>query len=271
MLDWASSFSISGRHLLKQNTLLTTLPTLTKEWRVSFEFNPKNYDYRGYAQILQMTIGGKDGNVGDRTPSLWIHKTRGVYISTTLNGEADVGKLFRTKKPRINEWTTVEISQARKGSKYMFSLVIKGETLWSVENTRPMQFSNVYVYACSVWYVAQAGSIRGFKIENKMPGENKLLLVKFIYFIFLSVLTPQWSEWGECTKNRTRPDISCIASYSSDNCPMEVEGEGCSSPGNSCRFVVISVKLTFRKFCVNVGFTENIHLSLKKVVTKMLF
>ena len=130
-----------------------------------------------------MTIGGKSGNVGDRTPALWIHKTRGVYIVTTLNGKANVGKLFRTKKPPINEWTAVEISQAKKGSKYMFSLVIKGETLWSVENTEPKQFSDIHVYASSEWYVAQAGSIRGFKIENMMPGDSKQFYVKLICFV----------------------------------------------------------------------------------------
>ena len=121
-----------------------------------------------------MTIGGKSGNIGDQTPALWIHKSRGVHIRTTLNGKPSVGKFFRKKKPPINEWTRVEISQARKGSKYMFSLIIKGEILWSVENTQPRRFSDIHVYASSEWSVAQAGSIRGLKIENKMPGRNKL-------------------------------------------------------------------------------------------------
>ena len=179
-----------------------------------------------------MTIGGKSGSVGDRTPALWIHKTRGVYISTTLNGKASVGKSFPTKKPPINTWTAIEISQAKNGTSYMFSLVIKGETLWSVENTEPRQFSDVLVYASSDWYVAQAGSIRRLQIETMMPGESKQCYVKFKH-MFCSVLTPQWSEWGSCMKNRTRPDISCIASHSSNGCPMEVEREECSSSGNS--------------------------------------
>ena len=174
LLDWASSFSLPGEHLLKRNTLLTTLPTLTEEWKIAFEIKPKSYNYRGYAQIVQLTIGGKTGNVGDRTPALWIHNTRGVYITTTLNGKPSVGKAFRTKKPPLNKWTPVEISQAKQGSKYFFSLVMKGETLWSVENTKPKQFSDVHVYASSDWYAAQAGSIRGFKIENMLPGESKL-------------------------------------------------------------------------------------------------
>ena len=159
--------------MLKKSSVLTTLPILTKEWKVSFEFNPKSYKYRGLAQVLQITIGGKSENIGDRTPSLWIHKTRGVYIITTLDGKANVGKSFAKKKPPIGEWTRNEISQAKQDSSYMFSLTIGGETLWSVANSKPEEFSDVKVYASSPWFVAQAGSIRGLQIENKIRGKMK--------------------------------------------------------------------------------------------------
>ena len=171
LFKWTASFSLPREQLLKRNTLLTTLPTLTKEWRVSFELNPSSYVYNGFAQILHLTTGGKYGKFGDRTPALWIHKSKGVYISTYLNGKPHaVGKYFPTKKPTINEWTKVEMSQAKIGPKYMFSLTIKGETVWHVENTDPRQFSDVLVYTSSPWYVAQAGSIRDFRIENMKPG-----------------------------------------------------------------------------------------------------
>ena len=184
LLNWGTSFSLPEEHLLKKNSHLTTLPSLTKEWRVSFEFRPTSYNYNGYAQLLQMTIGGKSGNIGDRTPAMWIHKSRGLYIVTTLNGKANVGKFFRKKKPPVNEWSTVEISQAERGSKVVFSLVVNGERLWTVENTDPKEFSDVQVFASSRWNVAQAGSIRGFKIENMMPGENKPFYVKSNMILF---------------------------------------------------------------------------------------
>ena len=177
LLNWGTSFSLPEEHLLKKNSLLTTLPSLTKEWRVCFGFRPTSYNYNGYAQLLQMTIGGKIGNIGDRTPALWIHKSRGLYIVTTLNGKANVGKFFRKKKPPVNEWSTVEISQAESGSKVVFSLVVNGERLWTVENTDPKEFSDVQVFASNPWHVAQAGSIRGFKIETMMPGESKQFLM----------------------------------------------------------------------------------------------
>ena len=160
--------------MLKRDTLLTTLPILAEEWRVSFEIKPTNYNYNGFAQILQITTGGKSGKIGDRTPALWIHKTKGVYIATTLNGKPNEGIYFKTKKPSLNEWTSVEISQVLEGSKYIFSLIIGGETLWSVENTKPRRFYSVKVFASSSWYTTQAGSIRQFKIENILPGGKSI-------------------------------------------------------------------------------------------------
>ena len=121
-----------------------------------------------------MTIGGKSGNVGDRTPSLWLHNPRGVYIVTTLNGRANVGKFFGSKKPPVGEWTRIEISQTKQDFSYMFSLTIGGEEVWSVANSKPEEFSDVKVYASSPWYVAQAGAIRGLQIENKIRGKIKL-------------------------------------------------------------------------------------------------
>ena len=171
-MTWTTSFSLPREIALEKNALLTDLPVLAKEWRVSFEIKPTSYNYNGYAQVLQMTTGGKKGKIGDRTPALWIHKTKGVYIATTLNGKPNEGHFFKTKKPSLNEWTSVEISQVVVGSKYIFSLIIGGETLWSVENTKPRKFYSVKVFASSGWYAAQEGSIRQFKIENILSGET---------------------------------------------------------------------------------------------------
>ena len=185
LLSWATSFALPEEHLLKKNTLLTTLDTLTKEWKVSFEFKPSSFTNKAWAQVLQLTIGGKSGNIGDRTPALWIHpKSKGVYVVTTLNGKANVAKHFPKMKPPLHTWTPVELSQAKRGSKFMFSLIMQGKTVWTVENTEPREFSDVKVFASSRWNVAQAGSIRGFKIENMMPGKSKLSYVELYMILF---------------------------------------------------------------------------------------
>ena len=174
-MDWAPVYSLPNEHLLKKSSLLTTLPILPKEWRLTFEINPKSYA-SSYSQVLQISKGGKVGQIGDRTPSLWFHKSRGIYLVTALSGKANVGKFFRNSLPRVGEWTRLVISQAKVGSKYIFSLVVDGEELWSAENLRPLEFSNVKVYDSSPWYPAQEASIRGLHIENKLRGEDKHLV-----------------------------------------------------------------------------------------------
>ena len=180
-IGWTTSLLLPGEHLLKKNNLLGTLPTLAKEWKVTFEFNPRSYSFNGDAQILHMTIDGNKGTVGERTPALWISKKGGVFkvlIKTALNGKPNEGDLSEKKPPPVNKWSKVEISQVRKrnpmgsqGSYYVFSLVIGGEIFMYEENNSPTKFSNVKVYASSRWYPAQAGSIRGLKIETKQTGE----------------------------------------------------------------------------------------------------
>ena len=101
---------------------------------MSFELNRQSSTYKSYASVLHLSIGGKSGSVGDRTPSIWFHPRVGVYIVTTLNGEANVGKKFRSHKPTIGEWTSFEISQTKKSSTYTFSVTIAGKEVLSEEN-----------------------------------------------------------------------------------------------------------------------------------------
>ena len=65
----------------------------------------------------------------------------------------------------------------KKGSSYIFSLMMNNEVLWSTKNVKPSQFSDVKVYAASPWFAVQAGSIRGLKIEQ--PGSKESICILF--------------------------------------------------------------------------------------------
>ena len=202
----------------------------------------KNWSIYGcITQVLHLTIGDNTGTVGDRTPALWIHKTRGVYIATALNGVASDAKFFKTKKPALNEWTRVEISQVKIGHKYFFSVAIKGEKLWFVENTRPKEFTDVMVFASSNWYAAQDGSIRHFEIENKVPGNDKrwhshLNTSNLTHISVLMQDLSSWSEWSGCTKNRTQSTMACSITPESEDCQIYMERQDCVLTGELFRF-----------------------------------
>ena len=172
MTEWTTAFSLESEHQIVQDTLLTTLPNITKEWRVTFEVNPTDYSFRSYASILHLTIGGKgvgsSANVGDRNPAIWFHKTRGVLVSSAQDGKASYSKFFKPL-PLAGEWTRIEVSQILVSSQYIYSITIGNKQVFSKPNTKPVELSDVKVYAGSPWYSGQKGTLRNLKIEIKTP------------------------------------------------------------------------------------------------------
>ena len=171
MTEWTTAFSLESEHQIDRNSLLTVLPNMTKEWKVTFEINPTDYSFRGYASVLHMTMGGRgvgsSAEVGDRTPAIWFHKTRGVLVSTAQDGKASYSKFFKPL-PLAGEWTRMEVSQTLLSSQYMYSITIGNEQVFSKPNTKPIELSDVKVYAGSPWS-SQKGSLRKLKIEIKTP------------------------------------------------------------------------------------------------------
>ena len=174
-VEWAAAFSQRDELELAKDNLLTTLPKLTKEWKVSLEVNPTDYSFGSYANVLHMTIGGKGlgsgAKVGDRTPAIWIHKSRGVMISSALNGKVAYTKSIRTLPP-AGKWTSIEVGQSLVGSKYYYTITIGGKSYLKITNTKPVELSNVKVFAGSPWYTARKGMIRNLEIEIKVPVET---------------------------------------------------------------------------------------------------
>ena len=170
VLEWTNAYFLEGEHEIARGTLLTTLPNITKEWRVSFDVNPTDFRYSGFASVIHLTIGGKglgsSAKVGDRIPAIWFHKTRGVLISSALNGNAAFNKFVKSRPP-AGTWTKIEVGQRLVSSQYMFTITIGDKEVLSKPNTKPVELSNVQVYAGSPWYAAQKGSVRNFKVDIK--------------------------------------------------------------------------------------------------------
>merc|ERR1719341_1486881 len=107
---WKTIFSSPVEQELSKNNLLTTIDRLGKEWQVSVEVNPRSYEWRSYASVwhLVLTTGysgfGRCATVGDRTPALWLHPTRGVLVSTALNGKASFSRNVRHAPP-AGQWS----------------------------------------------------------------------------------------------------------------------------------------------------------------------
>ena len=169
---WDTILTSTNEQEIKRNTLLTTIPLLKQEWRVSFELKANKFS--GLQQILHMTRGGKGSGsgskYGDRTPAIWTHSSRGFLISSAVNGKYSYSKYLKSL-PAVGVWTKIEVGQQLVGSKMVYSITIGGRKVFSVTNSKPSEFEKVKVYASSNWFSPLSGSIKNLLIQNKNGGK----------------------------------------------------------------------------------------------------
>ena len=167
-------YRAAEEHQLVQGTLLTTLPTLGKEWRVTHDFKPTRY-LNHYANSLHLTIGGEYGQYGDRTPAIWPSTPEdGFHTTSAVNGMKSYPRDF--DRPPVGAWTTIAMSQTLEGGKYVYRVTMGGQEVHAVENRVPAEFQDVKVYASNPWYAAQPGSIRNLEIETRVQVRLTLLI-----------------------------------------------------------------------------------------------
>ena len=171
MTEWTTVFFLESEHQILRNSLLTVLPNMTKEWKVTFEVNPTHYIWNGWKSVLHLTTGGKgvgsNAKVGDQIPAIWFHKSGAVRVSTALGGRASYNRVLKPL-PLAGEWTRIEVSQILVSSRHMYSITI-GNEVFSRPNRKPVELSEVKVYASNPWSAGQRGVLRNLKIEIKTP------------------------------------------------------------------------------------------------------
>ena len=168
--SWSTVFSLKEEHLIGRNQLLTTIPLLKKEWRVSFLF--KADEFEGLAQVLHLTTGGKGSGsgaeYGDRTPAIWTHPTKGFLISSAVGGKSN--SKYVKALPSTGEWIVIKVSQEMVANAMIYSITIGGKKVFSTTNSSPSDFENVQVFASSSWFSPVNGFIKKLVIENKSEG-----------------------------------------------------------------------------------------------------
>ena len=165
--EWSTVFEQSDEIPLVRGKLLTTLPSLGKQWRVSLEVFPENFDHRGLANVFQMVTGESLGQFGKCIPAVWMHQSKVVFVSTALGKKPIFTRRFRANahSHACGNWTQIEVSQSRQGEDFIYAIEIGGTQVYSAKNSRPRDFYDVKVYSSSPSFSPLSGSIRNLKIE----------------------------------------------------------------------------------------------------------
>ena len=162
---WSTAFEQPDTIPLVKGKLLTTIPALGKQWRVSFEVFPENFNHKGLASVFHMMTGEKENKFGKHIPAVWIHRSKAIFVSTSLGKKPTFTRRFRSKALALRTWTQIEVSQSWQGENHIYAVKIGGKQVFLTKNTRPREFYNVKVYAVSPSSSPLAGAIRNLKIE----------------------------------------------------------------------------------------------------------
>ena len=177
--EWSTVFEQPDASPLVKGKLLTSIPVLGKQWRVSFEVFPENFDHTGLASILHLRTGEHRNKFGRRIPAVLIQRNKRVLVSTALGKKLIFTKRFRSKNgPALRNWTKIEVGQSLQGEDYIYSIDLGGRQVFTANNSRPREFYDVKVYAASPSSPPLSGSIRNLKIE--VGGEKPFSLEKGI-------------------------------------------------------------------------------------------
>ena len=157
-----------------QDTLLATLDTLAKEWRVTLQFRPTEYINRQEPNVvLHLTTSNTSSSYdqhGDRIPAIFIYGNRpdGLSVRSSVNDEPNYARQFDLLP--VNAWTKLEVGQREDTGQYTFYFSVNGREVHSVINSQPREFHGVRVYASNPSDPAQPGSIRNLTVETKVEG-----------------------------------------------------------------------------------------------------
>ena len=102
-----------------------------------------------------MTIGGggyPNGKIGERTPALFFNPSLGLHFASAHNGEANLAMNFLA--PTVNKWTKLRMSQEMQNRKIKLKFISDDEEMLLVENSQPVGFEIVKVYASDPCYPA---------------------------------------------------------------------------------------------------------------------
>ena len=167
---FSTVFSLKERRKIYRDSLLTTLPTLGKEWSVSIDYKSEDNRPGDWTSVFRMTTGENKKDYGSRIAFIHPDAQGKIFICSPIDGMWNHHKNFPSLT--IGQWTNIEMSQRLHENKHMYTIKIGGLKVFEMENQQPQEFSNVKDFASDPWYIAQPGEIRNLTIKTSTQSSN---------------------------------------------------------------------------------------------------
>ena len=162
---------ISLEIAITKNNLLATIPRMSTEWSISFQFRQTSLS-PVWTNIIRFasanTTYGSPITIGKRIPAVFINiNSRKLHFTHAVNGMANYIVNGEATDNKLNDNHHIEIHQryVSRGD-YRYFIKINGTEIHSTINSDARQFYNVNVYASDPWYENVNGFISNFDFTN---------------------------------------------------------------------------------------------------------
>lgn len=151
---------------LTRNNLVKTIPSLYKQWKISFCICPEAVS-TGWTSIIHLGIGGDNANYGDRSPGVFFTPgTTQLHIRSAINGDRNYSSYGDTPAIPLFNWTTIEVSQIKRGDSYKFAIRIDDKVFHEMTNSDARKFEDVKLYASDNFYQPANANIKYLSFRN---------------------------------------------------------------------------------------------------------
>jgi len=159
----SSGFIVQSPLELKRDHLITVLPFLGSQYKITFDLYISSYLSHHWSSVIHFTQNGESQEYGDRNPAIWISHEKKFHCTSAINGQLNYHTDSRPNYP-VKTWIPIVVSQTLVDKKFVYEVKINGETVITIVNKLPQQFEAVKVYAGDPWFPAQAGKINNLKV-----------------------------------------------------------------------------------------------------------
>ncbi|XP_065683176.1 uncharacterized protein LOC100198829 isoform X2 [Hydra vulgaris] len=149
--------------LLVIGKILSVLPTIEKEYLVSFDYYPSSFPYVGFYSVIRFTSIDVPYDNEHNVSGVYLHSSGSLLIASSINGNGF--KHYYTDVIELKQWINIEISQALKCGMYIYRIKLNSILVYLEVNYQSQRFQNIRVYASDLTLPSD-GLIKNLNVYN---------------------------------------------------------------------------------------------------------
>ncbi|XP_047145312.1 uncharacterized protein LOC105849748 isoform X1 [Hydra vulgaris] len=151
--------------------MVANIKKLDKEFRVFLKLHPNNYSKKLHNAIY-LVVGSNKKSRGREVLGVWFSDAGDGRMNITV---PTTTKYFISDPQPTSAYCTIDILQQNEKNKYIYTIKINAETVYSKQNLKPESFDNVQVYASNPWDLVQDTYIEGMFIINGKKDQPSMI------------------------------------------------------------------------------------------------